>query len=137
MSEYHAAVGLAELDQWHAKRQAFRNVVDNYLGRAAEAGLEGRLITAPDICSSYVLFHCEDIGQAGRVQASLAANGIEFRLWYGQGLHTQTHFSQLPRDALPVTTQLAPCLLGLPMATDLDDQSIGRIVRAVVDGSRE
>ena len=137
MSEYHAAVGLAELDQWDAKREAFRSVVHTYLRHAAEAGLEGRLIAAPDICSSYVLFRCDDVGQAGRVQAALAANRIEFRLWYGQGLHQQTHFSQLPSDALPVTAQLAPCLLGLPMATDLADASIVRIVRAVAAGSRE
>lgn len=137
MSEYHAAVGLAELDQWDAKREAFRNVVDCYLRHAAECGLQGRLVTAPDICSSYVLLRCDDLDQAERVQASLEANRIEYRLWYGLGLHRQTQFSQLPRDALPVTAQLAPFLLGLPMATDLDDASIGTIVHAVAAACRE
>lgn len=136
MSEYHAAVGLAELDQWDGKRGAFQNVVDTYVRLAVGAGLGDRLKTAPDICSSYILVRCDDVVQAGRVRDALAADQIEFRLWYGQGLHQQTYFSQTPRDDLPVTAQLAPCVMGLPMRTDLDEVSIGRIVRAVAVGIR-
>lgn len=137
MSEYHAAVGLAELDQWDAKRAAFQGVVDNYLKRAAEAGIGTRLKTAPGISSSYILFQCDSVEHAERAQAELAADHIEYRLWYGLGLHRQTHFSALPRDPLSVTERLAPCVIGLPMATDLDDASIERVVRAMVAGSRQ
>jgi len=134
LSEYHAAVGLAELDAWQDKQQGFAAVLASYRRQAHEIGLGKRLITAPDISSCYVLLRCADAGESARVQASLRASGVEFRLWYGQGVHAQTWFAQSPRDPLPVTDALAPCLLGLPMAVDLADAAIARVVQAVASG---
>jgi dTDP-4-amino-4,6-dideoxygalactose transaminase len=134
LSEYHAAVGLAELDAWQAKQQAFASVVASYRRQADALGIADRLVTAPSISSCYVLLRCADTAQSARVQASLRAHGVEFRLWYGQGVHAQTWFADSARDPLPVTEALAPCLLGLPMAADLGDGDIGRVLRAVALG---
>lgn len=134
MSEYHAAVGLAELDEWPSKQAAFASVIASYRRQLAEAGLASRVATAPDICSSYVLFRCNDAGESARVQDALQRAGVEFRHWYGLGLHHQTYFADSLRDALPVTATIAPCLLGLPMACDLPDTTIARVVAALRDG---
>ena len=96
MSEYHAAVGLAELDAWPTKAQAFRAVADEYRLRLAALGLGDRLLATPAVAGCYVLFRCGDVDEAIRVQETLASCGVEFRSWYGLGLHTQPHF----RDVL-------------------------------------
>ncbi len=134
LSEYHAAVGLAGLDAWAEKRQAFAAVIDGYRRQAQAMGVAAHLVTAPTISSCYVLLRCDDAAQAARVQASLRAARVEFRLWYGQGVHAQAWFAQAGRDALPVTEALAPCLIGLPMAVDLREGDIARVLRAVADG---
>ncbi|MCX7041900.1 MAG: DegT/DnrJ/EryC1/StrS family aminotransferase [Gammaproteobacteria bacterium] len=134
MSEYHAAIGLAELDDWRQKQAAFARVVACYHRHVAGTPLEPMLFTAPDVCSSYVLLRCHDGVQAHRVQQSLDRNGVEYRHWYGQGLHHQSYYADSLRDALPVTDAITPCLLGLPMAPDLDEQTVARVVRALHDG---
>ena len=134
MSEYHAAVGLAELDGWQGKQSAFAAIVADYRAQAVQAGVERRLFTAPDICSSYVLLRCDDASQSLALQSALRQHNVEFRIWYGAGLHHQTHFANCQRDPLPVTDALAPCLIGLPMAPDLDTRQIARVIRALGAG---
>jgi dTDP-4-amino-4,6-dideoxygalactose transaminase len=131
MSEYHAAVGLAELDGWAEKRRALQAVADQYRGAMRAEGLAARFIGAPDVGLTYVLFRCDNSGEAQRVRDWLMHEGIDTRLWYGKGLHTQTCYAALPHDALPVTDALAPCLLGLPLAPDLTTAQIGRVTRAL------
>ncbi len=134
MSEYHAAVGLAELDGWKGKLQAFGAVAEGYQRRMADAGLSGWLRSMPNVAPNYVLLQCPSVARAELVQSSLSRSGIDSRLWYGRGLHTQTYFAEVPRGNLEVTESLAPRVLGLPMAPDLMDNSIERVVAAVVAG---
>ncbi len=125
MSEYHAAVGLAELDGWAIKRAALRRVAGRYCQVARAGGV--RLYAAPEVSSCYVLFEAatESHGQAS--QASLRGAGIDHRLWYGSGLHRERYFHAHPRDPLPVVEALAPRLIGLPVAPDLPDAVVDRI----------
>ena len=133
MSEYHAAVGLAELDDWHAKRSALRAVADAYRRYMSDAGLADRFLAAPDICSCYVLFRCASSAESERVQESLRRCGVDFRLWYGTGLQQQTYFLNSRRGDLTVTESIAPCLLGLPMAPDMTATMTARVVRGLSD----
>lgn len=128
LSEYHAAVGLAELDGWLEKRAQFSQVAASYGRHALQVGLGDGLVVGPEICSSYVLFQCEDRAQAARVQAQLAADGIGFRLWYGAGIHRQPHFADCLRASLEMTDRIAPLLVGLPMATDMPECAVARVV---------
>jgi dTDP-4-amino-4,6-dideoxygalactose transaminase len=137
MSEYHAAVGLAGLDMWPDTLAAFRIVVERYRQRMAAAGLADRFYGAPDIAPNYALFRCRDAAEADRVEHSLRQAGVDFRLWYGGGLHRQTYYTSLPRDALDATDDTAPCLLGLPMAVDLKEEPLNRILTALASGAGE
>ena len=47
LSEYHAAVGLAELEQWDAKQEATARVLDLYRARFDGLGLADRLSVGP------------------------------------------------------------------------------------------
>jgi len=134
MSEYHAAVGLAELDGWESKRSALQSVADNYRQQLSRVGLADRFLASPGICSSYALFQCRNSFESGSVQDSLQRCGVDYRLWYGTGVQRQTYFANSPCGDLKVTESIAPCLLGLPMAPDLSEAIISRIVSALLAG---
>lgn len=129
MSEYHAAVGLAELDGWSVKRADLNRVAARYRAAVKTRGL--RLHTAPEVGSCYALFEAENAAQAQAAQTSLQDGGIDYRLWYGLGLHRERYFHAHSRDALPAVEALAPRLIGLPVAPDLADDAVDRIVEAL------
>ena len=131
MSEYHAAVGLAELDSWSAKRAALHSVADCYRVLMDRAGLQRCYLVWPDIASCYALFSCKDSFEAERVRSNLLRDRIDFRMWYGSGLHVQHQFADLPRDTLPNTKMIAPSLIGLPVAPDLPQAEISRIAASL------
>jgi dTDP-4-amino-4,6-dideoxygalactose transaminase len=136
LSEYHAAVGLAELDAWQEKTAAFGRVAATYRRLFDARGFGGKLTLAPDVCSSYVLMQCSDPEESRRVQRNLATDRIGVRLWYGDGLHRQPHFDSCRRTDLDVTDLLAPLILGLPMAVDLSELAIERVALAAAsDGN--
>jgi dTDP-4-amino-4,6-dideoxygalactose transaminase/SAM-dependent methyltransferase len=128
MSEYHAAVGLAGLDDWTERRTAFLAVAERYRRGMADAGLGDRFFAAPDIGFSYALFQCRSGAEAVRVQEAFQRGCVGWRLWYGGGLHHQSHFAALPRERLDTTDEMAPALLGLPMAPDLGEEQIARVI---------
>jgi dTDP-4-amino-4,6-dideoxygalactose transaminase len=131
LSEYHAAVGLAELDERSENQEATARVLDFYRESFDRLGLADRLSCGPDVASIYVLFQARTQLEANDVAASLAQDGISHRLWYGGGLQTHTHFASCSSDPLPVTEDLAPRLLGLPFAVDLEARAVERIGAAV------
>jgi dTDP-4-amino-4,6-dideoxygalactose transaminase len=137
MSEYHAAVGLAELDGWSMKLAALQNTADKYHSCLAERGLLDRLVVTPDISSSYVLFRCCSRSESETVMEALNRARVKFRLWYGQGAHHQTHYSDSMRALLPITNDLLQRLVGIPIASDLTDSQITRVVGALVEGVRD
>ncbi len=131
MSEYHAAVGLAELDGWSEKARALAGVSSAYRRRFNALGLQNRFIGSPSIASCYALFRCETVEEAKAVAASLSGNSIEHRLWYGRGVHNHAYFRGFPHDGLPVTEDLAPRLIGLPVAPDLEENTISEVVQCL------
>ena len=136
MSEYHAAVGLAELDAWPAKSEALRRVADAYRRGFDAAGLGDRVSVAPVVAGCYALFRCAHASEADGVLRSLARSNVESRLWYGHGLHRQPYYTDVLRDNLPVTDRIAPLVMSLPVAPDLPEASIQRVVAAVVQAVR-
>jgi dTDP-4-amino-4,6-dideoxygalactose transaminase len=131
MSEYLAAVGHASLDGWTNLRQAYLGVATRYRRAANQAGFSDRLFAPPDIGMTYVILACLSRAEATRVQDALRRDNIEWRFWYGGGLQTQSYFANLPAERLRTTEQLMPRLLGLPMAPDLNDDEITRVVSCV------
>ena len=136
MSEFHAAVGLAELDGWKDKYTALSSVSMAYRCQLAQTGIEGRYVGTPDVSGAYSLFMCNDRCEAESIQRSLTSGGINWRLWYGTGLHNQTCYATLPRSDLSVTDAIAPLILGIPMAPDLTSAAIKRVGAALHLGIR-
>jgi dTDP-4-amino-4,6-dideoxygalactose transaminase len=134
MSEYHAAVGLAEFDGWEKKRAALAAVIDRYRLHMEKAGLIGRFVAAPVTSLVYAFYRCRDLKDTEAVENSLLHEGIDTRWWYGLGLHRQSYFTGLSHDELKVTDATAPYLIGLPTAPDLTDAQITRVVAALAAG---
>lgn len=139
MSEYHAAVGMAELDGWAGKLAGFQNAHDAYRRTLGRAGLATRFVGVPEIASCYALFQCADPTEAASVSTALAANRVGHRFWYGSGLHAQPHFSGCDTLGTAASQDRARCLIGLPMAPDLAESAIERVVdclrSAIPDGA--
>jgi dTDP-4-amino-4,6-dideoxygalactose transaminase len=119
MSEYHAAVGLAELDGWPEKSRALLAVAETYRDAFEGSGLMADFFAAPEIGSCYALIRCETARDAERLGKALTSHAIGFRRWYGGGLHRHAYHAGLEHGDLAVTERLADCLLGLPTAPDL------------------
>jgi dTDP-4-amino-4,6-dideoxygalactose transaminase len=130
MSEYHAAVGLAELADWDEKLAAYDNVVERYRARLGAAGLAADFVLPPDISACYALLQCAHAANAERAIARFDQAGVGWRRWYGFGLHRHTYYAGRPRRRFPVTEDLAARLIGAPTAPDLTTGAIDRVARA-------
>src|SRR5262249_23402697 len=64
MSEYHAAIGLAELHGWDEKRVAYARVSDHYRDCASRLGLGARLIIPPLLAWCYARGGARDLAGA-------------------------------------------------------------------------
>jgi dTDP-4-amino-4,6-dideoxygalactose transaminase len=131
MSEYHAAVGLAELDNWPIKIEKYSHVVNRYRRAALDGILGPKLILYPDTDFIYPLVYCADHAESLRVREALTSQRIGFKFWYGAGMHEHPYYKNVPCDVLDVCSDLAHRLLALPMAPDLTDREVSKICRAV------
>jgi len=135
LSEYHAAVGLASADAWAATHADLRRVAEEYARRMRAAGHGARMQVMPAVAGCYALYACVDAAEASALVRSLTGAAIETRAWYGEGLHRHTWYASRSHGPLPVTEDLATRLVALPVAPDLDDAAIDRIVAAVAQGA--
>lgn len=131
MSEYNAAVGLAELDEWQSKQAALSSVMTRYREAMQAVQLAHLLYTHPSISLCYSLLLCRAASEAQAVQHSLDLNNIDSRQWYGTGVQGHSYFSGLPKDRLDVATDILPRLIGLPVAPDLTILDIQHVVGAI------
>jgi len=133
LSEYHAAIGLAELAGWEEKQARLVRTAARYRSLLKGCGLADRFVGAPEVSGMYALFDCHDEAEAGRLCKQLEVSDIGYRRWYGLGLHRETYFEHASGEPLPVTSRLAPRLIGLPMAPDLPESDQLRVVEAVAE----
>ena len=131
MSEYHAAIGLAELDGWTAKERRLARC-----GRPLQDADARRrpLRSTRRRAGDRVLLRAlskRSSREAACVKDALTGRNVGFRSWYGAGIHGQPHFRDVSRDALPVTDRVAPLVIGLPVAPDLAPSDVARAVAAI------
>lgn len=128
LSEYAAALGLAGMDGWEARRAAFGAVANRY-----RTGLPkgARLISG--FGETWLAASCvvQLDRPARQVADDLARAGIETRAWWGAGMHLHPAFRDCPRLPLPQTERLADSTLGLPMYVDMPDAAVDRVCQAL------
>jgi dTDP-4-amino-4,6-dideoxygalactose transaminase len=132
MSEYAAAVGLAELDGWREKRNAYLGAFHQYKTTMRDIGRGRRLWGPPEISSSYVLLECTSSGEAAGLMQALEWADIGSRLWYGLGIRQQTQFKGARCLPEPQDAAVDPaCLVGLPVAPDISPEDVARVCAVV------
>jgi dTDP-4-amino-4,6-dideoxygalactose transaminase len=134
LSEYHAAVGLAYLDEWPTKRRDFERVARTYRERAEALGCGGRIVVSPDVALCYAICLAREPREREAVEAALVEARIAYRKWYGDGLHRQHRFMGF--GTCDAAERVASVSIGLPVAADLSEDEISRVVEAVAVGIR-
>lgn len=137
ISEYHAAIGLAELDGWKAKRDGFIRAARTYAECAAAHGLQSQIIADQEHANPYVLFMAASGSEAAAVMDALDMARIGHRRWYGMGLHRQPEYRACPAEDLTVTDRVAERLIGLPHAPDMAASDVARVVSAIAAALRQ
>ena len=131
MSEYHAAVALAALDDWPGARAVFAETAAGYREAFRD---DNRLSLLPgdtdDHVGSTILLVSDEPLPEG-FDARLAQLGVETRRWWGGGVHEQVAFRRFSRDPLPATASLAARCIGLPCYPGLTRDDIRDIRRCV------
>jgi dTDP-4-amino-4,6-dideoxygalactose transaminase len=130
MSEYHAAVGLAQLTRWARLRERNKMIWQAYQrGLKPLGGQIGFQQGAEERVHSQMPV-LVPAGQVSRLTTWLTEQGIETRRWYCPPLPKHPAFSDIPcigsdgKQDLPVTARLADGLLGLPFHTSLKESQI-------------
>ncbi len=131
LSEYHAAIGLAGLDALDEKQAMRQSVLAIYRREAAAFGLTSRLVLSPAIASCYALFRADTEGGAQAVVHALERRRIETRFWYGRGVQAEPYFVAQGALALPETEKMATRIVGIPIADDMAEHNVKRIMEAL------
>jgi dTDP-4-amino-4,6-dideoxygalactose transaminase len=133
MSEYAAAVGLAQLERWPTLQRRRREVFEEY--RCGLAALPQ--VTLQPMQQPPATFCVRLPADAAAVAASLAQAQIETRRWYLPPLNEHPAFAGVRcvgpggSERLPVTEDLATSLLGLPFHSRLSDDDVATVVDAL------
>ena len=126
LSEYAAAVALAELDGFAGKSGQWARVAAAYAA-AAPLAPKARLWTMPEISACYVLIEAASARDATVLVERLVEHGVDIRRWYGAGLPAHPAYRHLSRDPVPASDDIARRVIGLPCFTDLSEADIDLI----------
>lgn len=134
LSEYHAAVAHAALDQWpvvverrRAVQARYQHILQQHcpalrMQRRAENGIYPILVGL--LPPGY---------RARELQPALLARGIETRQWYCPTLDRHPAFASFAVGPLPVAHELAERLIGLPFFVDIDEEQMQRVAQAMAE----
>ncbi len=133
LSEYHAAVGLANLARWRENRQKRRELLITYRNKIKalelpaqfQRGQEGSILS---------IFNVRFTAQndVAALQTYLSKKGIETRRWYHPLIPVHPEFSKLPCvESLTDSMLLSAQLLGLPFHLDLTAGDIDLICESL------
>lgn len=134
LSEFHAAVGLASLDNWDRQALLRQHLYQRYRTRLEQScGPELRWQTGP--APSAPTTFCIRLGSETRrahLEMLCRAQGIATRRWYQPLLHR--HAPEIGKIVVlppPHAEAVAADLVGLPFFIDMSDAQIEAVVAAV------
>ena len=140
MSEYHAAVGLAQLTRWARLRERNRMIWQTYRRCLKPPGEQIGFQRGPEEWVHSQMPITMRAANVPRLAAWLGEAGVETRRWYYPPLPKHPAFSAIPcigpdgKKDLPVTARLADGLLGLPFHTSLKEPQIEFICDRLGEG---
>ncbi|MEM8953388.1 MAG: DegT/DnrJ/EryC1/StrS aminotransferase family protein [Verrucomicrobiota bacterium] len=134
LSEYHAAVALANLQRWQHSQTQRTFLAETYACSLTETLGDRVALHNPETLWTRSVFVVRLPNQTvdQTLVDALAKDGIESRRWYHPPLHEHPAFADYPRAGeLAVTCTLAKELIGLPFHLKLTTEDIHRVVAAL------
>lgn len=132
LSEYHAAVAHASLDQWDTQAQLRQDIYHDYRKALADACGDqlqwqaGITLAAPTIFCLRMAADARD-----RLEAICKQRHIATRRWYQPLLHQHAaKVAPIIKQPTPVAEAVASGLIGLPFSPFLSREDITRVVEA-------
>lgn len=131
LSEYHAAIGLAFHAKWDAWRSNMEQKINFYNDLLTPLGLKPlRGMGDTWVASMYAVDLPAHITPV--VQQELGEAGIQARVWWEDGMHTKTFFSQFGREVdMSATESIAKSSIGLPFYADLSEEEMRYVANAL------
>lgn len=134
LSEYHAAVAHAALDQWPVVVERRRAVQARYQHILQQHCPTLRMQRRADNGIYPILVGLLPPGYRAReLQPALLARGIETRQWYCPTLDRHPAFASFAVGPLPVAHELAERLIGLPFFVDIEEAQMQRVAQALAE----
>jgi dTDP-4-amino-4,6-dideoxygalactose transaminase len=132
LSEYHAAVGLAALDEWPQARAEWAAVAGAYRLALPESN-RVRFQSGFGECwvSSTCNLSLADDAVA-HVERVLASARIDSRSWWRNGAHAHPATAACPRSPLPATERLVRSTIGVPLFRDMTAADVGRVADRIL-----
>lgn len=131
LSEYHAAVGLAALDDWDTARNEWMVAAAAYRKALRESDqLRFQDGFGENWVASTCILRLAD-AEAERMEREFASAGVETRRWWGQGAHAHPATRKFARTAVPVTEALAHSTLSVPIYRDVTTTQINQVARCI------
>lgn len=133
LSEYHAAVGLAQLHRFERVEERRRSVWASYRSRLHGSEWVELQQADSDFVRSVLTVKVLAPGGAEELERRMMASNVQTRRWYHPPLYAHPAFAGARcvgpdgGSHLPETTELANLLLGLPFHTLLGEAEIAQI----------
>jgi dTDP-4-amino-4,6-dideoxygalactose transaminase len=132
LSEYHAAVGLAALDEWPQARAEWAAVAGAYRRALPESN---RVRFQSGFGENWVSSTCNlslADAAAAQIERVLASARIDSRSWWGNGAQVHPATTEYPRAPLPATEKLARSTIGVPLFRDMTTADVGRVAECIL-----
>jgi dTDP-4-amino-4,6-dideoxygalactose transaminase len=136
LSEYHAAIALASLDNWRATVSKRQILYTQYKSHLIESVGNQVIINVLEnaYCISTLLIKLPDEKLRNRCEKICHERSIATRRWYTPLLFDNTATKAfISEENCPVAREFASTVIGLPFHLHLSDEDIKEIVRAVRD----
>lgn len=130
LSELQAAVGLAALDKWPARRTALQKVTGMYRRKIEQ--IEG-VSCQPGFGDGWVSGYCcvHVKADADTLITKLASHGVEARKWWGNGVHNVRADLCSRPASLPETEELSSSVIGLPFYVDMAEDDVDGVLEGL------
>jgi dTDP-4-amino-4,6-dideoxygalactose transaminase len=135
MSEYHAAVAHAALDEWTNARAEwlraaglYRQALRPLASVKLEAGFGESWLSST--CVVRLAHH-----EAELVEHELSQRGVMTRRWWGRGAHLHPATLNYPRAELAATEALASMMLGLPLFRDIGAAEVDYVCKSLAEAT--
>lgn len=133
LSEYHAALVLASLDNYQTDRVLWLKQQI----RANDLTTRYGLIHQPNFklgdISPYWIISLKTQAERDKLVDVFANHAIQTRLWWENGCHSMPAYHNFSSGDLPKTNQIASTTVGLPFWIDMSDVVWEKIEKALID----